>query len=88
MVCFEQFVLPLLRRRMGHPALFRRTVVATLAHAVKHRPGREEFIRVTLTTEHDGRLLATSRITSYNVCYTKLLREIVALVGEQLVGGI
>jgi len=60
MVCFEQFVLPLLRRRMGHPALFRRTVVATLAHAVKHRPGREEFIRVTLTTEHDGRLLATS----------------------------
>ncbi len=60
MVCFEQFVLPALRRRMGHPALFRRTVTATLAHPLKHRPGRMEFIRVTLATEANGRLRATS----------------------------
>jgi molybdopterin molybdotransferase len=59
MVCFEQFVLPALRRMMGHPNLFRRTVTATLAHPLKHRPGRMEFIRVTLAMEA-GRLLATS----------------------------
>src|ERR1019366_6058638 len=39
MVCFEQFVIPALRRIMGHTRLYRRTVQARLAHAVKMRPG-------------------------------------------------
>lgn len=56
MVCFEQFVLPALRRRMGNPNLFRRTVAATLAHAVKHQPGRAEFVRVTLSADAAGSL--------------------------------
>jgi molybdopterin molybdotransferase len=49
MVCFEQFVLPALRRMMGSRRLFRRTLSATLAHAIKTRPGRTEFVRVVLT---------------------------------------
>ncbi len=60
MVCFEQFVVPAVRRMMGHRSLFRRTVVARLTHAVKHRPGRAEFIRVTLAQDAAGSLLATS----------------------------
>ena len=49
MVCFEQFVLPALRRMMGNRRLFRRTLTATLAHPLKARPGRTEFVRVVLT---------------------------------------
>jgi len=60
MVCFEQFVLPALRRMMGHPTAFRRSIRATLAHPIKHRPGRMEFVRVTLASADDGRLVATS----------------------------
>jgi molybdopterin molybdotransferase len=64
MVCFEHFVLPALRRMMGNRRLFRRTLAATLAHPVKIRPGRTEFVRVVLKrgAGPDGSLawLATS----------------------------
>lgn len=54
MVCFEQFVLPALRRMMGYPRLHRRTVAARLAHDIKHKHSRTEFVRVTLRSEEDG----------------------------------
>ncbi len=54
MVCFEEFVIPALRRMMGNPRLYRRTVTARLAHPVKFRPGRTEFIRVQLTRGETG----------------------------------
>ena len=54
MVCFEQFVLPALRKTMGHQRLFRRTVEARLAHAVRIRPGRTEFVRVALERDSNG----------------------------------
>jgi molybdopterin molybdotransferase len=60
MVCFEQFVIPALRRMMGHPRRFRRTVEARLAHPVKIRPGRTEFIRVVLTRDESGAYVASS----------------------------
>lgn len=60
MVCFEQFVLPALRQMLGHPRLFRRTVVARLGHPVKMRPGRTEFIRVLLTRDAAGGYVANS----------------------------
>ncbi|MBK7563636.1 MAG: molybdopterin molybdotransferase MoeA [Propionivibrio sp.] len=56
MVCFEQFVLPALRRMMGHSHLFRRTIKARLTHPVKIRPGRTEFIRVVLERNESSRL--------------------------------
>jgi molybdopterin molybdotransferase len=59
MVCFEQFVLPALRRMMQHPRLHRRTIEAHVAGAVRHKPGRTEFIRVTLSKQ-DGVFVATS----------------------------
>ncbi|MDR1063746.1 MAG: molybdopterin molybdotransferase MoeA [Azoarcus sp.] len=54
MVCFEQFVLPALRALAGHRRLFRRTLSARLTHAVKSKPGRIEFMRVTLARNASG----------------------------------
>lgn len=54
MVCFEQFVVPALRRMMGHARTCRRTIEARMTHNVKHQPGRTEFIRVMLAKEEGG----------------------------------
>lgn len=54
MVCFEQFVAPALRSIMGHTRVYRRTLTVRLAHAVKHRVGRAEFVRVTLSRDETG----------------------------------
>jgi len=54
MVCFEEFVVPALRRMMGHARTHRRTIAARLTHNVKHQPGRTEFIRVMLAQEEGG----------------------------------
>lgn len=60
MVCFEQFVLPALRRMMGSARLFRRTLKARLAHPVSIRPGRTEFVRVVLSRDESGAFVASS----------------------------
>lgn len=67
MVCFEEFVAPALRRMMGNPRLFRRTVTARLAHPVKIRPGRTEFIRVQLTQDDAGYLASSTGTQSSGV---------------------
>ncbi|MDP4027564.1 MAG: molybdopterin molybdotransferase MoeA [Gallionella sp.] len=54
MVCFEEFVVPALRRMMGHARTHRRTIQARMTHNVKHQPGRTEFIRVLLAQEPGG----------------------------------
>lgn len=60
MVCFEEFVIPAMRRMMGNPHLYRRTVIARLAHPVKFRPGRTEFIRVLLTQDAAGYIASST----------------------------
>jgi molybdopterin molybdotransferase len=59
MVGFEQFVLPALRGLTGHPRPFRRTLPTRLTHAVKTKPGRVEFVRVTLSRDASGAHTAT-----------------------------
>jgi molybdopterin molybdotransferase len=59
MVCFEQFVLPALRRMMGHPRIYRRTIEARLSHELKHKHSRTEFVRVMLSKE-EGCYVATA----------------------------
>jgi molybdopterin molybdotransferase len=54
MVCFEQFVLPALRRMMGHTRIYRRTISARLTQDVKHKHSRTEFVRVMLGKDVDG----------------------------------
>ncbi|MDO9052788.1 MAG: molybdopterin molybdotransferase MoeA [Gallionella sp.] len=67
MVCFEEFVAPALRRMMGHPRLFRRTVSARLAHPLKMRPGRTEFVRVQLTQDDTGYVASSTGTQSSGV---------------------
>jgi len=67
MVCFEEFVAPALRRMMGHPRLFRRTVSARLAHPLKMRPGRTEFVRVQLTHDDTGYVASSTGTQSSGV---------------------
>ena len=67
MVCFEEFVIPALRRMMGNQRLYRRTVTARLAHPLKFQPGRTEFIRVLLTHTDAGYIANTTGIQSSGV---------------------
>ena len=67
MVCFEEFVVPALRRMLGNPRLYRRTVTARLAHPVKFRPGRTEFIRVQLTRDGAGYIASSTGTQSSGV---------------------
>lgn len=67
MVCFEEFVLPALRDMMGNPRLYRRTVTARLAHPVKFRPGRTEFIRVQLARDGAGYIASSTGTQSSGV---------------------
>ena len=60
MVCVEQFVLPALRQMMGNARPYRTTVVGRLAHPVKHRPGRAEFIRVALGKDACGEITVSA----------------------------
>jgi len=57
MMTFEQFVRPALRKWMGHAALFRPTVQATLVEDLRKRPGRLHFVRVELA-RREGALVA------------------------------
>ena len=67
MVCFEQFVAPALRRIMNNPRPFRRTVTAKLAHHIKMRPGRTEFIRVQLSRNETSYLASSTGTQSSGV---------------------
>lgn len=67
MVCVEEFVVPALRRMMGNSRLYRRTVLARLAHEVKFRPGRTEFIRVQLVRDDNGYLASATGTQSSGV---------------------
>lgn len=67
MVCFEEFVAPALRTMMGNARPFRRTVSAKLAHPIRMRPGRTEFIRVQLQQGETGLLAAATGTQSSGV---------------------
>lgn len=57
LVCFEQFVVPLIRRLEGEDVVnpfLRPTVRAILSRNVPSREGRLDFIRVRLQTQGDG----------------------------------
>lgn len=51
MVTFELFVRPLIRRMLGHPLPFRRTVPVMTAEDITLGPRLQHFLRVVLTDE-------------------------------------
>jgi molybdopterin molybdotransferase len=57
MICFEQFVVPLIRRLEGEDVVnpfLRPTITATLSRNAPSKEGRLDFIRVRLQTHGDG----------------------------------
>jgi len=67
-VTFELFVRPALMRLSGHEDVFRPTVLARLADAIEHEPGRRSFVRARCIWEN-GRFTvsATSRQGSHQL---------------------
>jgi molybdopterin molybdotransferase len=59
MITFEEFVRPALLKMMGHKKILKPFVKATLKGAVKKKPGRVNFLRVSLEKEN-GKLFARS----------------------------
>ncbi len=60
LVSFEVFARPALLKMAGHTQIYRPRENATLAHRIKHDPGRTEFQRVILTRRPDGTLEAST----------------------------
>ena len=60
MVSFEVFVRPALLKMAGHTKIYRPVEPAVLAHSIRHNPDRNEFQRVNLSRQADGRLLAAA----------------------------
>ncbi len=60
MVCVEQFVIPAVRRMLGHRRIYRAAGLVRLAHEIRHRPGRTEFVRVRLERDATGNAQATT----------------------------
>jgi len=80
MVCFEQLVLPALRRLMGHRRLFRRTIPVRLTQAIKSRQGRAEFIRATLSRDASGGYAATPGASQSSADILSMMRADALLV--------
>jgi molybdopterin molybdotransferase len=54
MVTFELFVRPAIRKMLGHPLPFRRTVPVRLAEPIKLGPKLQHFLRAVVTPAGDG----------------------------------
>ena len=72
-VTFEQFVRPALRKMMGHRAIHRPVVRATLGAGIRKRAGRLHFVRVGLEMTADGILATPTRNQSSGVL-TSMIR--------------
>ena len=62
MVTFELFVRPVIRRMLGHPLPFRRTVPVSVGEPIALGPGLQHFLRVAVGPEGSGGTL-TARLT-------------------------
>lgn len=72
-VTFEEFVRPALRKMMGHVALHRPVIKATLVEAYRKKAGRLHFVRVSLERTADG-IRATPTSNQSSGVLTSLIR--------------
>ena len=61
MVTFELFVRPVIRRMMGHPLPFRRTVAVRVAEPITLGPKLRHYLRAVVTVNGEG--TPTARLT-------------------------
>jgi molybdopterin molybdotransferase len=72
-VTFEEFVRPALRKMMGHRALHRPVVQATLTEALRKKSGRLHLVRVALALR-DGQWVATPTHNQSSGVLTSMIR--------------
>jgi molybdopterin molybdotransferase len=72
-VTFEEFVRPALRKMMGHRAVHRPILRATLTEALKKKSGRLHLVRVRLDLR-DGAWFATPTINQSSGVLTSMIR--------------
>jgi molybdopterin molybdotransferase len=72
-VTFEEFVRPALRKMMGHRRVHRPVIRATLTEALRKKPGRLHFVRVTLESR-DGSWVATPTGNQSSGVLTSMIR--------------
>jgi len=72
-VTFEEFVRPALRKMMGHRAIHRPTLRATMTEALRKRAGRLHFVRVGLEAR-DGVWFATPTRNQSSGVLTSMIR--------------
>ena len=72
-VTFEEFVRPALRKMMGHRAIHRPVIEATLAEPIRKKPGRLHFVRVSLEHTAQG-VVATPTGNQSSGVLTSLIR--------------
>lgn len=89
-VTFEEFVRPALRRMMGHRAIHRPVIRATLSDGYRKKTGRLHFVRVALERTADGVLAHPTGNQSSGVL-TSMIRgqglAIVPLEAERVEAG-
>ena len=73
-VTFEEFVRPALRRMMGHVAIHRPVIRATLTDGYRKKAGRLHFVRVALELGADGRVLANPTGNQSSGVLTSMIR--------------
>jgi molybdopterin molybdotransferase len=80
LLTFEMFVRPALLRMMGHRKVFRPLLPATLAHAVRKKPGKTHLLRVRVDADHGGLRVASAGNQQTGILSTLLFADGVAVL--------
>jgi molybdopterin molybdotransferase len=80
LLTFEEFVRPALLKMMGHSRVLRPLVAATLTEGIKKKPGRVNFLRVTVEREDDRILVRSPGKQDTGYLKTLLLADAIAVI--------
>jgi molybdopterin molybdotransferase len=84
LVAFEQFVRPALLRMMGHSALYRPVIRATLAEDYEKPAGRLHFVRVQLETRGDATFARPTGDQGSHILLSMVRADGLAIVPEDV----
>ena len=80
MVTFEEFVRPALLKMMGHKRVIKPYIKAVLQGEARKKPGKINFLRVTLTAEGGRYLASSSGDQNTGILKTMLLADAIAML--------
>lgn len=80
MVCFEEYVRPLLLKMMGRTKLFRPEVEAVLKEDIKKKPGRMHYVRVVVEQKEGAYFVASTGPQGSGILSSMLLANGLVLI--------